>query len=139
MTVFFVLSIARCVALHQFYHAPISIFSEIGNDSLPLGFHSHPEYLNREVNVCAAKEWYRFPSHFLLPHGMKFRFVESRFKGLLPTYFDQGNVTLSLSGKSIEEFVYSISNADRQYHTSPLKINDLNQHEADRYVMRVFS
>ncbi|SMR56096.1 unnamed protein product [Zymoseptoria tritici ST99CH_3D1] len=39
--------------------------------------------------VCLGKEWYRFPSHYLLPDGVRAKFVKSEFKGLLPGEFSE--------------------------------------------------
>lgn len=39
--------------------------------------------------VCLGKEWYRFPSHYLLPNGVRAKFVRSEFKGLLPGEFSE--------------------------------------------------
>ena len=38
-------------------------------------------------SVCVGKEWYRFPSHFFLPHNYHLQFVKSEFSGLLPKPF----------------------------------------------------
>ncbi|USW56630.1 Putative GPI mannosyltransferase [Septoria linicola] len=39
--------------------------------------------------VCLGKEWYRFPSHYLLPNGVRAKFIRSEFKGLLPGEFSE--------------------------------------------------
>ncbi|KAF2213494.1 glycosyltransferase family 22 protein [Cercospora zeae-maydis SCOH1-5] len=39
--------------------------------------------------VCLGKEWYRFPSHYLLPTGVRAKFTRSEFKGLLPGEFSE--------------------------------------------------
>ncbi|RAL60398.1 hypothetical protein DID88_000173 [Monilinia fructigena] len=46
---------------------------------------------SRGDSVCFAKEWYRFPSSYHLPHGMKARFVKSEFDGLLPGEFSEAS------------------------------------------------
>ncbi|KAI9857459.1 MAG: mannosyltransferase [Trichoglossum hirsutum] len=40
--------------------------------------------------LCFGKEWYRFPSSYFLPNGMKAKFVKSAFDGLLPGEFHEG-------------------------------------------------
>ncbi|PVU92208.1 hypothetical protein BB559_003793 [Furculomyces boomerangus] len=37
--------------------------------------------------VCVGKDWYRFPSHFMLPNDYKLVFLLSKFDGLLPGDF----------------------------------------------------
>jgi len=39
------------------------------------------------VRMCLGKEWYRFPSHFLVPEGVEVRWIKSEFSGLLPGKF----------------------------------------------------
>ena len=39
------------------------------------------------VRLCLGKEWYRFPSHFLVPEGVEVRWIKSEFNGLLPGKF----------------------------------------------------
>ncbi|KAF2773593.1 hypothetical protein EJ03DRAFT_340932 [Teratosphaeria nubilosa] len=39
--------------------------------------------------VCLGKEWYRFPSHYLLPEGVRAKFMKSEFEGLLPGEFSE--------------------------------------------------
>ena len=43
-------------------------------------------------NVCLGKEWYRFPSSYHLPRGMKAKFIKSSFDGLLPGEFSEAKV-----------------------------------------------
>ena len=41
--------------------------------------------MDREVNVCVGKEWYRFGSSFFLPsERVHLQFIKSGFDGLLP-------------------------------------------------------
>ena len=46
--------------------------------------------------VCLGKEWYRFPSSFVLPHGVRPKFIKSEFSGLLPGEFSEANVGFGL-------------------------------------------
>lgn len=48
------------------YHAPLDLYPEFHRIAKDPGLHSVPE--GRPVSVCVGKEWYRFPSSFLLPH-----------------------------------------------------------------------
>ncbi|KAG2460451.1 ALG9 mannosyltransferase, partial [Polypterus senegalus] len=47
------------------YHAPLDLYPEFHRISKDPTIHTVPE--GRPVNVCVGKEWYRFPSSFLLP------------------------------------------------------------------------
>ncbi|KAL7421010.1 mannosyltransferase [Cryptotrichosporon argae] len=105
------LSIARILALHQFYHAPFdvihhfeyrtipTILSGLGHAPVPPppGFvHKAGEKveqtwdyaplaaLDTPVTLCYAKEWHRFPGSYLVPQGIDIRWVESAFDGMMP-------------------------------------------------------
>lgn len=39
--------------------------------------------------ICIGKEWYRFPSSYFLPDGVRAKFVKSEFDGLLPGEFKE--------------------------------------------------
>eukprot|EP01117_Protostelium_nocturnum_P006465 TRINITY_DN2327_c0_g2_i4.p1 TRINITY_DN2327_c0_g2~~TRINITY_DN2327_c0_g2_i4.p1 ORF type:complete len:453 (-),score=40.07 TRINITY_DN2327_c0_g2_i4:251-1609(-) len=97
----FLLSASRIVGNAINYSAPFFIWNHIA---------SVETNQNREVNVCVAKEWYRFPSHFFLPKGYEIRFIP-RFGGQLPQLFD------SKYGTSL----------------SPPYFNDINREETSRY------
>ncbi|KAL4996611.1 hypothetical protein BDV10DRAFT_195795 [Aspergillus recurvatus] len=68
--------------------------------------------------VCFGKEWYRFPSSFFLPSGMRARFIQSEFRGLLPGEFqDAPNYSALLEGAS----------------RVPEGMNDRNEEDAGKY------
>lgn len=46
--------------------------------------------------VCLGKEWYRFPSSYFLPKGVKAKLIKSAFTGLLPGEFSEANVGFGL-------------------------------------------
>lgn len=48
------------------YHAPLDLYPEFHRIAKDPTLHAVPE--GRPVSVCVGKEWYRFPSSFLLPH-----------------------------------------------------------------------
>ncbi|KAH6592783.1 hypothetical protein BASA50_007834 [Batrachochytrium salamandrivorans] len=94
--------------------------------------------LGRTVNVCVGKEWYRFPSHYFLQAGMRLRFLQSGFKGLLPKYFQADrNDTLVLDQMLAEHnygaFVYAERRQKRFFSEFVEAVNDMNQEELDRY------
>lgn len=48
------------------YHAPLDLYPEFHRIIKDPTLNSVPE--GRPVSVCVGKEWYRFPSSFLLPN-----------------------------------------------------------------------
>jgi len=79
----------------------------------------HQEYnissLEKPVNVCVGKEWYRFPSSFFLPSTKhwKLQFIQSEFRGQLPKpYSEESGATRVI----------------------PSHMNDLNLEEPSRYI-----
>lgn len=69
------LSVSRALAVTTAYSAPLHVYS-----ALPA---------SASGTLCLAKEWYRFPSHYLLPAGVRAKFVASAFDGLLPGEFPE--------------------------------------------------
>ena len=71
------LSLYRTLGLTTAFHAPLTLYSHLPADPEP-------------SLLCLAAEWHRFPSHFLLPRGVRAAFVRSAFAGLLPGTFGAG-------------------------------------------------
>ncbi|XP_016151373.1 alpha-1,2-mannosyltransferase ALG9 [Sinocyclocheilus grahami] len=82
------LSLSRSVALFRGYHAPLDLYPEFHRIAKDPAIHTVPE--GRLVNVCAGKEWYRFPSSFLLPNNWHLQFIQSEFRGQLPKPYSMG-------------------------------------------------
>lgn len=78
--------ILRTAGTVSAYHAPMAIYKPL---------HS-PELAGVEASVCLGKEWYRFPSSYFLPQGMRGRFVKSAFDGLLPGQFSEASIGFGL-------------------------------------------
>lgn len=73
------LSAFRTLGSVTAYSAPLSIYNPL-----------HQPGMAREGDtVCLGKEWYRFPSHYLLPTGVRTKFIKSEFSGLLPGEFSE--------------------------------------------------
>lgn len=68
-------SLSRIMAVVSAYSAPMEVYL-----ALPA---------NATGNVCLAKEWYRYPSSYFLPDGMRAKFLKSAFDGLLPGEFPE--------------------------------------------------
>ncbi|KAI7288113.1 glycosyltransferase family 22 protein [Hortaea werneckii] len=79
----FVLSVLRIVGTITAYNAPLSVYKPLHNDSATIGGAKPDDF------VCLGKEWYRFPSHYFLPEGVRAKFIKSEFSGLLPGEFSE--------------------------------------------------
>ncbi|KAH9869196.1 hypothetical protein IAQ61_006401 [Plenodomus lingam] len=76
----------RTIGTLTAYSAPLNVYKPLHN----AGFARPGD------TVCLGKEWYRFPSSFNLPHGVRAKFIKSEFKGLLPGEFSEANVGFGL-------------------------------------------
>lgn len=68
------------------YNAPMKIY----------GILQDPEYITAQGSLCLGKEWYRFPSSYFLPKGIRAQFIKSEFSGLLPGHFSGETGSLGL-------------------------------------------
>ncbi|KAL9023973.1 MAG: hypothetical protein Q9180_008036 [Flavoplaca navasiana] len=73
------ISVARTIGIVTAYRAPFQVYGPLHEDRL----------INNEANVCLGKDWYRFPSSYFLPKGMRAKFIKSAFDGLLPGQFTE--------------------------------------------------
>ncbi|KAF2151178.1 glycosyltransferase family 22 protein [Myriangium duriaei CBS 260.36] len=76
----------RTLGTVEAYGAPLSIYKPLFNKGM-----AHPG-----DSVCLGKEWYRFPSHYHLPKGVRAKFVRSAFRGLLPGEFNEAHTGFGL-------------------------------------------
>lgn len=72
-------SVARTIGIVSAYRAPLQVYAPLQGK----------EFADTQANVCLGKEWYRFPSSYFLPSGMRAKFVKSAFDGLLPGQFNE--------------------------------------------------
>ncbi|KAJ3185925.1 mannosyltransferase [Gaertneriomyces sp. JEL0708] len=128
-------SLSRTVALTAYYGAPMQVYQALSDH---LSTTEHPEVLVA-TNLCVGKEWYRFPSHYFLPTGVRLRFLQSGFTGLLPKYYNE--VLMSNSSRSTtlatggwEAYETALMKAPRATDRVPSGMNDVNRGEMDRYV-----
>ncbi|KAM0718269.1 hypothetical protein Q7P37_006601 [Cladosporium fusiforme] len=99
------LSAFRTIGTITAYGAPLAIYTPLNEQNL----------VSEGDTLCLGKEWYRFPSHYLLPKGMHAKFIKSEFSGLLPGEFaESGDI---MSGAS----------------RIPLGMNDENKEDLDKY------
>nr|KAF6437898.1 hypothetical protein HJG59_008631 [Molossus molossus] len=108
---FGLLSFSRSVALFRGYHGPLDLYPEFYRIATDPTIHTVPE--GRPVNVCVGKEWYRFPSSFLLPDNWQLQFIPSEFRGQLPKPFAEGPLATRIV---------------------PTDMNDQNLEEPSRYI-----
>jgi len=106
-----ILSIARVVALHIFYHAPLdlvfhfqyhtipSILAERGYSPEPLPKDYKPygkdvpeprwdlsvlKTFDPLITLCYGTEWYRYPGSYLIPEGIEVQWIRTEFDGMMP-------------------------------------------------------
>jgi len=113
----------RVVALSKNFSAAQDIYEVLNR---PENKFSSPVLDSKEmINVCVAKEWYRFPSSFFIPENLdegvkkqewRLRFLESEFKGQLPGQFNE-SLPLPQSTRYVDEL-----------------FNDMNREVKQRYV-----
>ena len=72
----------RTTGMITAYRAPLIIYGAL----------QEPGMARPGETVCYGKEWYRFPSSYFLPNGMRAKFVRSAFDGLLPGEFNEAQV-----------------------------------------------
>ena len=76
------IGVLRTVGIVTAYGAPLQIYEPL----------QAPEYTKIDSTVCFGKDWYRFPSSYFLPQGMRARFVKSAFDGLLPGQYNEAEI-----------------------------------------------
>ena len=74
--------VLRTVGIVTAYRAPFQVYGSL----------QRPGVAKHGDTVCLGKEWYRFPSSYFLPNGMRARFIKSSFDGLLPGEFNEAKV-----------------------------------------------
>lgn len=73
------IGLLRIVGTVTAYRAPLEIYEAL-----------EPRGVARPGDtVCFGKDWYRFPSSYFLPNGMRAKFIKSEFSGLLPGEFNE--------------------------------------------------
>jgi alpha-1,2-mannosyltransferase len=72
------------------------------------------------LRICYGKEWHRFPSHYLVPDGIRVDWIKSEFDGMLPAHFHEAH-------DGIRSRVLGTRHI-------PEGLNDLNKEEPMHYV-----
>ncbi|WWD06916.1 hypothetical protein V865_005013 [Kwoniella europaea PYCC6329] len=103
-----------------FYHAPFDIvhhfqyksipsyLSELGYEPIPLPDNYQPygneipkpqwdltplKNLENPITLCYGTEWYRYPSSYLIPEGVRVRWIKTDFDGMMPRPWEPSNTT----------------------------------------------
>ena len=74
--------VLRTIGIVSAYRAPLQIYSTL----------QQPGVAKPNDVVCLGKEWYRFPSSYFLPNGLRAKFIRSEFDGLLPGEFNEAQI-----------------------------------------------
>jgi len=124
------ISFARVSALYVHYGAPMIIYKHFYYVEIPNQIEARQlqvDLINNPINLCVGKEWYRFPSHYFLPDGVRLRFLKSDFNGQLPKYFLE---------KTYVDSNNQTKMSDEREGTWTIQegFNDRNLEEMDRYV-----
>jgi alpha-1,2-mannosyltransferase len=99
----------RTLGMITAYNAPLKVMEPL----------QHLEIAQSGGFVCFGKEWYRFPSSYFLPNGMRAKFIKSEFRGLLPGEFpDAPSYSGLIQGTS----------------QIPVGMNDRNEEDLGKYV-----
>ena len=81
-----IVSVLRVIGIATAYDAPLKIYKPL----------HEPGVTRPGETVCLGKEWYRFPSHYHLPDGIKGKFIKSEFSGLMPGEFSEAGTGFGL-------------------------------------------
>lgn len=76
------IGLLRTIATVTAYRAPLQVYKALEVRGMA----------RAGDTVCLGKEWYRFPSSYLLPNGARAKFVKSNFSGLLPGEFNEAKI-----------------------------------------------
>ncbi|KAL9062910.1 MAG: hypothetical protein Q9157_008548 [Trypethelium eluteriae] len=76
----------RAAGMATAYSAPLQVYTPLHT----------PGLATQGETVCLGKEWYRFPSSYHLPNGLRAKFVKSEFEGLLPGEFREANINFGV-------------------------------------------
>ncbi|KAI5122384.1 hypothetical protein M0805_004141 [Coniferiporia weirii] len=146
---FGIVSASRILAQSYYFHAPLEVAHHFESHELPrvlnvTGLLPPPPppspYASNDVRdtprvdlrpvktlnltLCLAKEWHRFPGHFLVPDGVHVGFVKSAFDGMLPGHFADSGDGTGTSALWRREGTRVI----------PEDLNDLNKEDLRHYV-----
>jgi alpha-1,2-mannosyltransferase len=114
------LSMSRSAALAKYYTAPLTIYTALAFQPVPVVAQQLQEQdqdqQQKKLLVCTCGEWYRFPGSFYLPHHAELGFLPSvGFTGQLPQAFSEYG-SLAQGQDVLQPF------------------NDENRQEMERYV-----
>ncbi|GBG23888.1 Alpha-1,2-mannosyltransferase ALG9 [Hondaea fermentalgiana] len=79
------LSVCRSAGLYVNFSAPLRVFGAL--QTVPEASKLAPASTNDMLTVCVGKEWYRYPSSFLLPANARVAWTRNKFRGVMPQEF----------------------------------------------------
>ena len=143
-----VLSAGRVLAISQYFRGPMPLYFHLQYHELPaLAIYKYPAHFPKlnltnfsrseermdisilgqnNLTLCYGKEWYRFPSSFLVPNEVRVEYLKSHFDGILPKHFVERREEVFTSRRDVRRRLAIAS-------SSPAGFNDRNEEEMDRY------
>ena len=115
------LFVVSAFVLGSFYVGALRTYGSVTAYSAPMEVLrplQEPAMASSRDILCYGKEWYRYPSSYFVPKGMRTRFVKSEFDGLLPGEFMEASVGFGFW----------------QTWLVPPGMNDENQEDIGKYV-----
>lgn len=76
------IGLLRIIGTVTSYRAPLQIYEPLQRNA---------STIKPATTICHGKDWYRFPTSFLIPANARPAFVKSAFDGLLPGSFHEGS------------------------------------------------
>ncbi|XP_055377743.1 alpha-1,2-mannosyltransferase ALG9 [Condylostylus longicornis] len=121
------IGMSRILALYRNYHAPMNLLLELNE------FKNSPQFReDNTYNVCIGKDWYRYPTSFLLPSKhFRIRFLKSEFKGILPAYYSNGDNATAI----IHPYFNDMNQEDERMYFDYDKCNFLIDLDIGKYTM----
>jgi alpha-1,2-mannosyltransferase len=109
------IGLARIYGIYTAYSAPLKIYE-------PLQISGVGALGTSGDSVCFGKDWYRFPTSYFLPNGMRAKFIKSEFDGLLPGEFSEAKTGFGFWSGA---------------HLMPSGMNDRNEEDFGKYVGQI--
>lgn len=128
-------SVSRLSHLMQSYHAPFSLLHHFAAFEAPTALRTLEQH--NHLRLCYGKEWYRFPTTYLVPSGVDVDFIRSDFRGILPKHFlaeQETHQDQSFWVAAFDSTFGWIWPWKKFTRTQQSGFNDMNREEMDRYV-----
>lgn len=127
LIIFTILSISRLLALRIHYGGSIQVYHDFLAGNLQ-------QHATQQRKLCLGREWFRFPSHYLLPEGIRVRFVRTSANGMLPRYFEEAKTNSTGNGSNIPIKDW-LTDRPGTHREPKARFNRQNQEEMDQYTL----